>query len=145
MVRTILRLYYLFINHWKHFGKLFKFFVIVVSAGASLDLLEVIHDWTQHRLCNIKTIYNVFCIWYLAWFALLMKIGWTFGTQNLIMVIAVVSSWIETGFIFTIKPIELQACICYSILYLNYLPVICWELWYCSIFNKIIYWFISIL
>ena len=128
MIRVILKLYCLFINFWKHFNKLFKLFIKVVGTGANLEVLGVLLDWTQHRLCNIKIICNIFFIRYFGWPALLMKTNWTFGTQNLIMVTAEVSSWIGTGVIFTIKSISLQPYISCAILNLNYRSVICLEL-----------------
>ena len=138
MIRNILKLYYFFIDRWKHFGKHSELFVKVLGTGTSLEVLRVLSDWTQHRLCNINAICNVFCFRYLSCSALLMKTSWTAGTQNLVMVAAIVSSWIGSGIIFAIKPKSLKICISCDILNTNYLPVICWELWACSIFNKII-------
>ena len=145
MIRIILNLYCLFIDYWKHFIKLFELFIKVVGAGTSFEVFGILSDWTQHRLCNIKTICNVFCIWYLAWLALLMKSSWTVCTQYLVTVTAVLSSWIRTGLVFTVKSMWVSTCISCIILHLNYLSVICWELWYCSIFNKIIIWLVSVL
>ena len=116
MIRTILNLYYLFINNWKHFSKRFELFVKAVGAGTSLEVLVVLSDWTQHRLCSIETICNVFCFRYLSWPALLMKISRTAGTQNLVMVTVVVSFRIGTGVIFAIKPKSLQTCMSCTIL-----------------------------
>ena len=114
MIRDILKLYYLFIDRCKHFGKHSELFVKVLGTGTCLEVLRVLSNWNQHRICNIKTICNVFCIRYLSCTALLMKISWTVGTQNLVMATAVLSSWIGAGFIFTIKPISLKAYIlCY--------------------------------
>ena len=116
MIKTTLSLYYLFIDYWKHFSKLFEFFIKITGAGTSLEVLEVVSDWAQYRLCNIKTICNFFCIRYFDWHALLMKISWTAGTQNLVMVTAVMSSLIGAGVIFTIKSKSLQTCISCAIL-----------------------------
>ena len=110
MIRNILNLYYLFIDRWKHFGKHSELFVKVVGTGTSLEVLGVLSDWTQHRLCNIKIICNIFFFRYLGWSALLMKTNWTIGTQNLVMFTAVVSCWIGAGVIFAIKSISLKTC-----------------------------------
>ena len=138
MIRNILNLYCLFIDRWKHFSKCSKLFVKAFCIGASLEVLRVLPDWTQHWLCNIKTIRNVFYIWYLCWPALLMKASRTADTQNPVMIAAVVSTWIGTGVIFAIKSISLKTCTSRAILNLDYLPITCWELQLCSIFNKII-------
>ena len=135
----IVSLYYLFIDHWMHFSKLFEFFVKVVDTRTSLEVFRVPSDWTQHRLCSIETICNVFYIRYLGWPAFLMKTYWTAGTQNLVIVTAVVSSWIGTGVIFTIEPMSLSAYTSWFISNLNYLSVTCCELYHCPILkNKII-------
>ena len=143
MIRIIINVYYLFIDLWKHFSKLSEFFVMAFDAGVSFEVLRVLSDWTQHRLCNFKIICNFFYFRYLGWPALLMKFIWTTWAQNLVMITAIVSSWIGTGVIFTVKSKSLQICISCAVLNTNYLPVICWELWFCSIFNKIIIWSVS--
>ena len=138
MIRNILNLYYFFIDHWKHFSKHSELFVKTFGTETSIEVHGVLSDWAQHGVCNIKTIRNIFYIRYLGWHALLMKTCWTAGTQYLVMVNAVVSPWIGTGFIFTIKPKSKSACTSCVILNFYYLPVNCWELWVWSIFNKII-------
>ena len=139
MIRNILNLYYFFIDRWKHFSKYFELFFKVFGTGTSLEVLGVLPDWTQHILCNIKSICNIFFIKYLGWHALLMKTNWTAGTQNLVMVTAVVSSWIRTGAIFSIKPISLKICISCAILNCK-LPVsnLLWEMDLFHIIYKII-------
>ena len=112
----ILNLYYLFIDLWKYFSKLSEFFVKAFGARVSLEVIGVLSDWTQHRLCSINTIRNFFYFRYLGWSTFLMKTSWTVCTQNLVMVTAVASSWIRTEVIFTIKSIQMEACITRAIL-----------------------------
>ena len=127
LIRTKLNLYYYFIDDWQHFSKLFELFVKVVETGVSLVVFVVLSDWTQHRLRGIESICNVFYIWYHCCFAFLMKICWTAGTQNLVTVTSVVSSWIGTGVIFATKSISISACTSCVDSNLNYLSVTCWE------------------
>ena len=117
MIKTTLSIYYLFIDHWKHFSKLFEFFVKITGTGTSFEVLGVLSDWIQHRLCSFKTICNVFYIRYLSCSAFLMKSSWTIGTQNLITVTAVVSSWIGTGVISAIKSISFKHSYCINWIY----------------------------
>ena len=126
MIRDILKLYYLFIDRWKHFGKHSEIFFRIVGIWVSLKVLGFLPDWAQYRFYNFKRICNVFYFRYLAWPTFLMKFSWTTGTQNLVVVTTVMSSLIGTKVIYTIKPIALQVCISCVILNLNYLSVICW-------------------